>query len=136
MAKGKKTGGKDFVPGDPRAGRPPMPAALRAGRRLNRTEFEELVNKYLWMSTTELELATEDKSLPAIEAYFANVVKVGTLTGDHSRMEFILQRLLGKVKDQLEVTTPKPYVIHRLDGTQTVLGTKLIGEGSSDDEAL
>lgn len=125
MAKGRKTGGKDFVPGDPRAGRPPLPPELRAVRRLTKTEFERLANKYLWASAGELSLALASPETPAFERLLVSIMLTGIEAGDHAKAEWLATRLLGKVKDELEVSTPKPFIIERLDGGQTVLGAKV-----------
>lgn len=126
MARGVKTGGKDFKPGNPGGpGRPEVPAPLKEARRLNKTEFELVVNKYLWCSLDELQRLAKDKSLPVMEAWIVSIMARGVSTGDWGGNEWIAQRLMGKVKDQVEVTMPKPFVIHNLDGTQTVLGSKI-----------
>jgi hypothetical protein len=126
MAKGRKSGGKDFAPGcAPGPGRPPLPPELKAVRRLTKAEFETLINKYLWMDLSELEAATKSKALPAAEAYAVSIIASGIKSGNWSGFEWIAQRLLGKVQDKVEVTTPKPYVIEKLDGSQVVLGAKV-----------
>lgn len=125
MTRGRKTGGRDFVPGDPRAGRPPMPEALKAARRLNKTEFEEIINKYLWAPLSDLEKAKDDKTLPTIESWMVAIMVKGRTTGEWSGYEWIAQRLLGKVKEQVEVTQVRPFIVRHTDGTQTVLGAKV-----------
>lgn len=113
------------MPGDPRAGRPPLPKELKEAKRLTKTEFETIVNRYLWLSHEELEAAAENKSLPAVDRYLATVIKIGSASGDPGRMEFLLQRLLGKVTDKVEVSQPKPFIIEKLDGSSVHCGAKL-----------
>jgi hypothetical protein len=130
MSKGRKTGGKDFQPGAPPGpGRPPTPEPLKQARRLTKTEFELVVNKYLWCSLEELERLRTDKSLPVMEAWMISIIAKGVATGDWSGNEWLAQRLVGKVKDQLEVTTPKPFIVRHVDGSQTVLGTEAEKKG-------
>ena len=139
MAKGKKSGGKDWQPGvsaNP-SGRSPTPAPLKEARRLNKTEFELVVNKYLWCALEQLEALVEDKSLPVMEAWIVAIMARGIKTGDWGGHEWIAQRIMGKVKDQVEISMPKPYIVHRLDGSQMVLGTNLEkekkdGEGNKE----
>jgi hypothetical protein len=33
--------------------------------------------------------------------------------------------MIGKVKDQIEVTLPKPFIVSRLDGSSVEMGAKL-----------
>ena len=127
MAKGKKTGGRDWQPGvspNP-SGRTPTPQALKDAKRLNKTNFEEIINKYLWAPLADLEAAVEDKQLATIESWMVAIMLKGRTTGDWGGYEWIAQRLLGKVKDQLEVTQPKPFIVKHTDGTQTVLGARV-----------
>lgn len=133
MAIGKKSGGRDFQPGQSGnpAGRTPLPPELKETRRLNKTEFETLVNKYLWASFAQIEAASEDATLPAIERYVVSIIAKGIKTGDWGGCEWIAQRLIGKVQDRVEVTTPKPFVIAKRDGSTLELGAKV----DSDDEA-
>ncbi len=126
MGKGRKTGGKDFTPGNSGGpGRPPLPAPLKEARRLNKTEFEAVVNKYLWCSLAELETSAADKTIPVMEAWIVSIMAKGVKTGDWGGNEWIAQRLLGKVKDQVEVRNVTPFVMKLLDGSQIVMGAKV-----------
>jgi hypothetical protein len=77
------------------------------------------------MPLTELAAAKDNKHLAAFEVWMAAIIFKGLSTGDWSGNEWIQQRLLGKVKDQVEITQPKPFVINYLDGSKTELGAKL-----------
>lgn len=48
--------------------------------------------------------------------------------GDVQRIEWLTARLFGKVKDEVEVTLPKPMVIRRRNGETLELGAKVEGE--------
>lgn len=125
MSKGRKTGGRDFVPGDPRAGRKPLPPELKGVRRLNKTELETIVNKYLWTPDADLEATASNPALPPVERWVVSIIHRGLSTGEWHGFEWIAQRLIGKVQEKVEVTLPKPFVVNRLDGTQTVMGAVL-----------
>jgi len=109
MAKGKKTGGRDFQAGNPGGpGQPKIPEEVKAARKLNRIELERIINKYLYMPGTELRKLLEEATkgqneMPMIEAMIAKIMLAGFSEGDQRRLEFILDRLVGKVKDQVEV---------------------------------
>jgi hypothetical protein len=104
------------------AGRPPLPPEVKEARRLTKTEFESIVNKYLFAPIAELERLKSDKSLVAIEAWMVAIIYKGLTAGDWAGNEWIQQRLLGKVKDQLEVSTPKPFVLRYRDGETVEMG--------------
>lgn len=115
----------------------PLPEPLKNARRLNKTEYEAVVNKYLWCSLAELERYAEDKSIAVMEAWIVSIMARGIKTGDWGGHEWIAQRIMGKVKDQLEVTQLKPFVIHHTTGEQTVLGAQVerpkLESGGEDD---
>jgi hypothetical protein len=89
------------------------------------------VNQHLWSSQPELEAAMQDPNLPGIERLLVSILLAGQVNGDPSRAEFFLQRLLGKVKDQVEVSTPKPFVVKRRNGEQIEAGVEPAKEEES-----
>lgn len=123
--KGKKTGGRDFVPGDPRAGRPPLPDHVKEAKRLTKTELESIINKYLFAPLADIRKAAEDESLPTIESWMVAILLKGRTTGEWSGYEWIAQRLVGKIPDRVEVQQVTPFVIRHTTGEQTVLGAEV-----------
>lgn len=124
MAKGVKTGGRDFKPGhdQPGPGRPPYPKEVREASKLTRILFEGTLNKLINMNISELESYTQDSSVPAIEVILASILQRAIRDGDHTRLDFILNRLIGKVKEKIDVDLPKPFIIQDLSGNRTILG--------------
>lgn len=102
-------------------GRPPDPPELKEAKRLNKTNFELLINKYLWASDADLAAALADSSLPKIERIMIRILQEADGGGDQGRMEWVTQRLIGKVKDQVEVSA-KPFAVERLSGEAVLLG--------------
>lgn len=126
MAKGFKTGGRNFKPGqsgNPKGG-PGLPGDLRQAKKLNRIEMERLLNKYLWITPGETKSIENDPTTSNMEQLVASIVNKAIECGDHARLDFLLNRLIGRVKDEIVVSTVKPYVINNVDGTQTILGAK------------
>jgi hypothetical protein len=120
---GKKSGGRDFKPGNPGGpGKPPLPPELKEAKRLTKTAFEAMANRFLWMTTAELAAHHDDPATPAIERLIISILAAGETEGDQARAEWFLNRLLGKVTDKVEVSQPKPFVIQRSDGSETLLG--------------
>lgn len=102
MAKGKKTGGRDFKKGHKGGpGKPPVPPDLRAARDLTRLEFERTANKYLFMKKLDFQKAINDPEIPMFELMMANIVFKATTEGDERRLEFLCSRLIGKVVQPL-----------------------------------
>lgn len=122
MAKGKKTGGRNFPAGNSFGGRPPLPPELKAVRRLTRTEFERIANKYLWMTPAELAAVLVDPETPMLERVIVRVLSKADDEGEFGPIEWLAQRLIGKVKDQVDVSVVKPTIIERLDGSRVEMG--------------
>lgn len=126
----KKTNGRPFQKGwKGGPGRPPQPLALREAKRLNKTSFEALINKHLWATPEELQASLDSGYLPMVEAIVVRILQEARVGGDQGRMEWVASRLMGKVKDQVEISA-KPFAVERLDGAQVVLG---IEAGKEDD---
>lgn len=127
MAKGKKTGGKDFpkgVSGNPK-GSPGLPKDLRDARRLGQLELERAINRLIYLSRAELRAVIENPDTPMFDITIASIIAQAAQKGDQQRLDFILTRVIGRVKDQIEITTPKPFVIVRHSGETVELGAKV-----------
>ena len=104
MAKGRKTGGRNFKKGqsgNPR-GPEPLPEDIKAARKINVVEFERIVNKFLFASKGEVIKVTADPNTPVLELMVGAIVHKAVIEGDERRLDFILNRLIGKVKEQVE----------------------------------
>jgi hypothetical protein len=106
-------------------GRPALPEDIKVARKLGQIELERLVNRHLFSSIETLKGIAGDTATTGIEAMVANIVLQAVAKGDQQRLDFILNRIIGKVQDRVEVTTPKPFIVERLDGTGLVLGAKV-----------
>lgn len=125
MAKGKKTGGKDFTKGDLRAGRPRTSDEHKLLRKLTRAEMEATLNRYILLPIDKLQSVIEDRTLPVLDHWVCRILLMGIKEGDDKRLTFMFDRLIGKVKDNIEHTFIKPTIIERLDGSTVELGTEI-----------
>jgi hypothetical protein len=133
MAKGRKTGGRDWKKGQSGnlKGGPGLPGDLRNARKFNLVELERAINRLIYLSPDQAELLlTEEPSYLYRIVY--QILDKAAEYGDQNRLEWICTRLIGKVKDQIEVSTPKPFVIHRpSDGSAVELGATIETEKGS-----
>ncbi len=82
-----------------------MPEGLLAQRRLTRVRLEEILQKYLGTPLTKLkELIKDPGDTPAIELIIVSVLAKSITHGDQHRLEFLLNRIIGKVPDKVHVT--------------------------------
>jgi hypothetical protein len=115
---------KQFKPGQSGnpGGRPKLPEDIKKARKLNQVELERAVNHLLFCTRDELQAIVKNPETPMLEVMVASIMAQAATKGDQMRLEFVLARLIGKVKDQLEVTVPTPFVIRRPSGETLELG--------------
>jgi len=98
-----------FQPGNPGGpGRPKMPEDVLEAKRLSKAELERVFNKYIHLSKAELRSLIdknneEGDKLTVIEAVVASILAHAMAKGDQIRLNFILERLVGKVPNQINL---------------------------------
>jgi hypothetical protein len=104
MAKGKKTGGKNFPPGvsgNP-GGRPPLPDDVRIARDAARGEYDRIVARLISVPADQLEALAKNKKTPALERAVAKTLYVAGRSGDPRRLEAIVNRFARKPMPETE----------------------------------
>jgi hypothetical protein len=120
MAK-KDTKFKKGKSGNP-SGRPTLSPEERKLLKLTKAEVARLLN--LVCGLTHAELLEKYKAIetPGIEKLFIKTILDG-LDGDSVKSsEFILNRIVGKVQEDVSISMPRPTVIVLEDGKEIVLG--------------
>lgn len=96
--------GKPFEKGNKIGrGRPPVPPDLKGITLLSKEQVKRAGSKLLAMSIKDLKAHAKDPATSALEAAIASIILKAHSYGDAPRMEFILSRIVGKVKDEVEV---------------------------------
>ncbi len=126
MAKGRKTGGKNWESG--KSGNPSgssgLPQDVRHARQLTAVNLERLLNQHIYSTSKELASTIAAPEAVALDKLVASIILTGIDKADQARLEFILCRLVGKVQDKLEVTTPTPFILKKRDGEEIVMGVE------------
>ena len=127
MAKGKKSGGKSFVKGESGNvnGRPILPQDLLESRKLNKIEVSRIISKYMNIPICDILHAVESPDSTALESVIAKLITEAHKHGDHNRLNFLFDRMIGKVTDKVELTVPKPTLIRLINGEAIMLGTEV-----------
>lgn len=81
------------------SGRPKLPKDIVEARNMNRIELERLINKFINMPREELAAYAQKQGATAIEMMIASIVSKAILKGDNKRLDFLLNRLVGKVPE-------------------------------------
>lgn len=120
MAKGKFTGGKLFVKGDPRRiNRPKNTPEVNAMRQRTAVQVSEDFNRILGMDKSQLLALANDPKAPSFEVICARIVTKSASKSDERAFEFLLNRAVGKVKD---------VVVHQGSGRMSNLSKQEIME--------
>lgn len=104
MARGMKTGGRDFKPGHPYAGgRPPLPPEVKEARKLTAAELIRELTRRLRNNKGELEALIDNPETPMLTVIVCRVIKQAGDNGNIPSIELVLNRILGKVPDKVEI---------------------------------
>lgn len=103
-------------------GQPKLPRDIVEARKLNRVEFERVLNRYIHLSPIEIKEVAENPVTPALEVLVAKIIFMGIKNGDEKRLGFILDRLGIVVKQKISLDggedsdgNAKPLQIQRVD---------------------
>mgnify|MGYP000960459449 CR=1 FL=1 len=114
MAKGFKTGGRDFVKGKPGGpGRGHLSPEAKQFRKLTADEFIKRVNKYFFMTKTQLLRGLGSKKITTLDLYIRNSIVKGLDKGDYYTLDCMLNRIIGRPSEKVELTNPagNPVII-------------------------
>ncbi len=109
MAKGKATPAS-FKPGDPRASAAgkkssrALPPDLKEARQIRAVEFESIIYKYMDKTPEEIKVILQQKDkTPTKELIVLKLVSIALEQGDLARLNFLLDRTIGKVPDKMQL---------------------------------
>lgn len=103
MAAGRKTGGRDFKKGHPGGpGRPPIDPETKAARHLNHATVTAAIQRYYNLSLAELQALFVSKDTPSGDLMIISVMIKAIKEGDYKRLDMLLNRSCGRVKQTLE----------------------------------
>lgn len=89
------------VSGNP-GGRPKLPEELRLIKALSQNEVCRMISKYARMDMDTLEAHLERRDIPVIDLAMCSIFKESVEKGDFTRLAFLLDRAIGKVKDIID----------------------------------
>jgi hypothetical protein len=71
---------------------------------MTKTKLEGLLNLHLWMDQKQLRTAMRATSTPMINRAIASIIMKAVDNGDEKRLGWILDRLIGKPKEEINIT--------------------------------
>jgi hypothetical protein len=101
-------------------------AALKVNRNLTKKVIKKVGDALMLGDMSELEYLKEN-GVP-LERWLSNVIIDGIEKSDMKTLDTLLPWLVGKLKDEIDVSLPKPTII-TYKGQSILLGSKLENEG-------
>lgn len=96
---------KPFQKGNPGGpGRPPEPPEIKAIKRLTKAELEVIITKVVRSKPGELKQFTGT----ALEMFVASCVSKSIKTGDWSRLDPMLSRIIGPLTSKIDLNVKPP----------------------------
>lgn len=119
----KKHNQTSFTKGNKAAAGKSLPEDIKKAKALNQVELERILNKYLYDSKAyDLDEVLQDPNAKPIDQVIVRIILEAIEKGDPVRLDFLLQRLIGKVATKIEHSVPIPTVIERIEGGLVELG--------------
>jgi signal recognition particle subunit SEC65 len=101
-------------------GRPRIPKEIAVVKVMSKQMVETAISLMLNKKVTELEAILKDKSRPTLDHFIGRIIMKGIVEGDHQRLEFLFQRVIGRVKDQIDISMPEPYIVESVGGDKRI----------------
>lgn len=123
-----------------KSNRHPLPHAFKPGNpggpgrtkgiplykpRMNPEVLKEMIDKYFLLDIDQLEECKKNNKLTAIEHVIISTMFSAKKYGDMGKLDILLNRLIGKMTDKVEIKTPTPYIIEKRDGQQLEMGGEI-----------
>lgn len=94
-------------------------------------DLKRSISIHFMMRKEQIDDVLADAQSKAIDLMICSAISRCIKEGDMARAEYMFVRLLGRVKDVLEVTRPEPVIIKRANGETVALDTKEEEENAS-----
>jgi hypothetical protein len=109
--------------GNPK-GRKKCPPEIKYMKKLSKEFVQCRITHWLQKPLSEVMELLKDPKQQAMDHFICKIIVLGVMKGDHQRLSFLLDRLIGKVKEHVEFVEPAPFIIQ--GKTQTLeLGSKM-----------
>lgn len=119
-------------------GRPKLPKELLKTRQLTPERIQREIAKVLYKKAEEVREMVTNPDTPVLQLMIASIAMKAVTDGDHAKMNFLMERTVGKVKETKEIELrPVTYRTEVLtDGTllQEIIDMEKLAEGEDDDE--
>jgi len=81
--------------------RPPPPLDIKTVREFRRVELERMLNELMFLTKQQLADKIKDPDLSVVETMLCSIAAKAITGADQQRLDFLLNRLIGKVQDKV-----------------------------------
>lgn len=106
--------------GNPSGG-PKTPEEIKKLRKLSAKQFKEIGEMVVLGTWDELKVIAKDDKQSVLKRKLAQAI----IEEKYNAFDEILNRIIGKVKESVEIAIPKPTIIRRPNGEVVELGAEL-----------
>jgi hypothetical protein len=93
-----------FQPGNKLGkGRPKLPSDVKEARQFSKSEVDHSLSKFVVMTRDDLAKVKNDPESTLLDLALHSIFTHAINKGDHQRLEFILNRTIGKVRENIHV---------------------------------
>ena len=103
-------------------GRPKMKdfEALKDLQGMSRVFVETKIAMALQRNIPQLTAISRSEDAQAIDVAISRIILKSCVEGDHKSLNFLFDRVVGKVIEKTDIKLPKPFVIESLDGKKKI----------------
>lgn len=102
------------------SGRPKLDPDIKRLRGLTRDQFKDLANIILTGTQEDLQRLLDQPETSMLTQWICRVALSGAERGDYRTLDELLNRLIGKVKDEVDVNLIRPYVVRSHDRSEEI----------------
>lgn len=110
-------------------GRPKLPEDLQRVKRITADEVKQMFSRFGRMTNEEAQVCLADPKTTVLElAILKSLI-------DSDKLPFALDRMVGRLREEIEITIPAPTVVRRFSSNEVVVlgvDVKALPEGSED----
>lgn len=108
------------------SGRSKLDNELAEVRKMTKEHYRDLCTLLMGTRTEELQALLDKPETSMLTTIIIRCLMVAGEKGDSHSLDKIMERVIGKVKDEMDVTIkPRPTIIRRRNGESVTLGTTL-----------
>jgi hypothetical protein len=114
-----------------KAGRTPIDPAVREIKKLTSEDLKALLALLFNATDDQLIQILRDENEPTLKKIVATALAKARKSGDMRQIDLILNRAVGKVKEEVDLMLTKPSILQRRNGDEVEFSNMPVAEDKS-----